>query len=253
MRTASVLVTLAFLVPAGSRGADPQNEARAIVQRAIEAHGGAATLAKARAHAWKVKGKMMAAGQSMTYTADYTFQSPDQFRFDLDMVIGTMNVKLAAATDGKVAWEQMPPEVRAMTREKQEEFHHTVYVMYLSQVTPLLDKAITLAPLGESKLGDRTVVGVKAAQPGRRDVSLFFDKQTGLLAKTSSRVIDEFTMKEVTQDTFLTGYRDRGGVKVFDRLTIQRDGKDFIIEEMSDQRMLEKVDPKQFARPAADK
>jgi hypothetical protein len=63
-------------------------------------------------------------------------------------------------------------------------------------------------------------------------------------------VIDEFTKKEVTQETVMTGYRDKDGVKVFDKLTIIQDGKEFIVEEMSEQKQLEKVDEKMFAKPA---
>jgi len=107
--------------------------------------------------------------------------------------------------------------------------------------------------LGESKHGEQTMVGIKVTREGKRDVSMFFDKKTGLLTKVTSRVIDEFSKKEVTQDVVMTGYRDKDGVKVFDKMSILLDGKELLVEEMSDQKMLEKVDEKMFAKPEGKK
>jgi hypothetical protein len=253
MRTLCAVAVCVFLLGPRSGSAEQQEEARTIVDKAIQAHGGAEKLAKMKAQGWKAKGKMTLGDQTMMYDCDYIFASPDKFRFDLQMEAGGKKILLTAATDGKAAWEQMVPMLRDMAKEKQEEFHHNVYVMYLLQLTPLKDKAFTLTSLGESKLGEQTLVGVKVTRPGRRDVSLYFDKKTGLLAKTSTRMFDEFSKKDVTQETFPTGYRDKDGRKVFDKLTIQRDGKELIVEEYSGQRILDKVDAKLFAKPAAEK
>jgi hypothetical protein len=135
-----------------------------------------------------------------------------------------------------------------MDKSKSAEFLERAYGMHLTQLYPLKDKAYTLKALGESKLDEQTITGIKVSSPGRRDVSLYFDK-TGLLVKTSTRVHDEFSQKEVTQDTLRTGYRDRNGRKVFDKMVIQRDGKTFMVEEFNDQRSLDKVDSALFAKP----
>jgi hypothetical protein len=140
-----------------------------------------------------------------------------------------------------------------MEKAKSEEFSHNVYVMNLTQLYPLKEKEYTLTSLGESKVKDQPAVGVKVSRKGRRDVSLFFDKKTGLLIKSSTRVHDEFANKEVTQDVYLSNYRDLEGRKVFDRLTIERDGKPFVVEEFSDPKTMDKVDPGLFAKPKADK
>lgn len=252
MRTLSVVCGLVLLVTADPGLSQSKDDPGAIVDRAIKAQG-TEKLAKAKAHTWKVKGKLTMAENEMAYTADYLFAAPDKFRFDLDMEMGGEKMKISAASDGKVAWEKAQDMLREMEKQKQTEFQHNVYVHYLAQLTPLKDKAFTLTPLGESIHGDQTLVGIKAAHPGKRDVSLYFDTKTGLLTKTSTRVHDEFQDKEVTQDVFITGYRDKDGRKEFEKVTIHRDGKEFIVEEISGYKMLEKVDPKQFAKPAADK
>ena len=250
MRPTLFILATFLILPAASRGAESKDDPQAIVDKAIQAHGGADKLAKIKGQSWKAKGSMTAGGMKMTYDALYQFAPANHFRFDLEMEAGGNRIKLSAGTDGKAAWESLAPLVQDMAKEKQVEFHHNVYVMNLSQVTPLKDKAFTLTALGESKLGEQTLVGIKVAHKDRRDVHMYFDKKTGLLTKTSSRINDEFSKKEVEQATVLSGYRDRDGLKVFDKLTIQLDGKEFIVEEMSDQKYLEKPDLKQFAKPA---
>jgi hypothetical protein len=250
MRSSFIRALLLLAIPAFASAAEPKDDPKAIVENAIKAIGGEEKLAKVTTHTWKAKGVMTAMGMKLEYVANYTFAAPDRFRFDIDIDAGGMKIKITAATDGKSAWEQMGDMLREMEKVKSTEFHHSTYVMGLSMLFPLKDKAYTLTPLGESKHADQTVVGIKVAREGKRDVSMFFDKKTGLLTKTSSRVIDEFTKKEVTQETVMTGYRDKDGVKVFDKLTIIQDGKEFIVEEMSEQKQLEKVDEKMFAKPA---
>lgn len=246
MRTLSTL--FALIVPI-TAFADSDKDALEIVDKAIAAHGGADKLRKAKGETWKAKGVMTAGGMSMAYNADYVFAGPDKFRFDINLEIAGMKMKLAVATDGKVAWEQMGPQLQVMAKEKQTEFDHNVYVMNLSYLLPLKEKMYTLTTLGESKVGAQTVVGIKVARDGKRDVNMYFEKSTGLLAKTSSMVNDEFEKKEMLQETLMTGYREKDGVKVFDKLTIIRGGKTYIVEEMMEQKALEKVDERLFAKP----
>jgi len=74
-------------------------------------------------------------------------------------------------------------------------------------------------------------------------------KKTGLHAKTQTRVFDEFAKKEVDQATLFEGYRDVDGMKVFERMTIKRDGEAFLEETITSRRYLEKGDEKLFSDP----
>jgi len=51
----------------------------------------------------------------------------------------------------------------------------------------LRQPTLSLTHLGESKVVNRPVVGVKVAQQGHRDVLLYFDNETRLLVKRSTR------------------------------------------------------------------
>ncbi len=244
MRIGLVLSTL-FTVATVS-GAE-KDQARAIVEKAIKAHGG--EKAKINAQTWHVKGSMDFMGQKQPYTAIYTYALPNKFRFDLEMEMGGQKVKLIAASNGKHAWEKMGNFIRDMSKEKTLEFNHNVYSMSLTSLFPLRNKKYKLTTLGESKVGDKTVAGILVQKKGKRDVSLFFDKKTGLLAKTKTKIISEFTGKEAKQEVYFTGYQKKDGIMIFDKLTIKVDGQGFIEEEYSKHRTLKKVDPKLFSKP----
>jgi hypothetical protein len=250
MRLATAVLSVFLIPPLTSTAAEPSAEALAIVDKAIKAHG-AEKAAKAKGHTWKAKGTMFMGEMKMEYKIEYVFTSPDKFRFDLDMDAGGMKVKITAATDGKVAWEQAPGQMREMTKEKQTEFEHTAYLMHLCEIYPLKDKAFTLIPIEGGEDEGQKFVGIQVQRKDRRTVNLYFDKSTGLLGAATSKVIDEFSKKEVLQELRMTGYRDKDGIKVFDKLTIKRGGKDFLVEEMSEQKELKEVDEKLFAKPGS--
>jgi hypothetical protein len=249
-----IRVIVAVVIPAlaGSHElrADEAGDARAIVERGIKAMGPEDVLARHKAHAWKVKGKISLMGQSLPYGCEYMFQEPDRFRFVMDMEFMGQKVQLTAAGVGGKAWEQAAGQVRDMPEDKLKEFNHNIYTIWISSLLPLRDPAFKLTTLGETKsITGQTHVGIKVSREGQRDVTLFFDKNTGLLARTITRVHDEFSNKEVTQEVTFSDYKAKDGVTAFGKMVITRDGKPFIEEELYDHRGLEKVDEALFKKP----
>lgn len=246
--TISLAAAAALALASGNR-AGTKDEARTILDKAIEAAGGAEMLAKNKAHFWKAKGTFHAFGMPTPYLADYYFWQPDKLRFEFTMEVGDKKVQMTMVANSKEGWEKAGPKLEQLPKEKHAEMMHTVHAINVAQLVPLLDKKFTVTSLGETKVGDIEVVGIRASTKGRRDVNLYFDKKTMLLAKTESRVFDEFASKEVNQENFFTGYKDKNGAKIFEKMTIKRDGKLFLEEEFSDQKTQEKLDEKLFARP----
>jgi hypothetical protein len=103
--------------------------------------------------------------------------------------------------------------------------------------------------VGEEKIDDKPAVSILVSRKGHPDVTLFFDKGSGLLVKSLTQVWDEFTDKEVAQEVLFLDYKDTDGRKVFNKMQIKRDGKMFIEEEFSDQQSSGKLDPKLFEKP----
>ena len=113
---------------------------------------------------------------------------------------------------------------------------------------PLKGKAFRLAPLGEVNIDKRPARGVWVSSKGHRDVNLYFDKETGLLVKTETRVKDD-NDQEVTEETFLGDYKEVQGTKQATKLTVKRDGELYLESEVTDYRLAEKLDDRVFAKP----
>ena len=130
--------------------------------------------------------------------------------------------------------------------------HQQMYAAYLATLLPLKDKEYTLSLLGESKLGERTVVGVKVSHADRPAISLFFDKEKGWLLKAA------FTAKvqhrEAKQIILYDDYRDSSGLKRPAKTAIWRDGRPLVEATNSEFKPLDKVEAKVFEKPqsAAD-
>jgi hypothetical protein len=135
-----------------------------------------------------------------------------------------------------------------MTQEELEEHREGAYWVWVMSLVPLGNKEFKLSMLGERKVGDRPAEGVKVSRKGHFDLSMYFDKETGLLAMTESRYKEARSGKEVKQETFFSGYKDVSGIKSPTKVSIKRDGKLFV-ESSIEVKHLEKLDERVFAKP----
>src|SRR5262245_12954010 len=107
MRAFCAAIGVIILASTNLAAADTSPEAKAILDKAIKAHGGADKLSKVKGQTWKVKGEMVAGDQAMKYTGEYAYAAPKSFRFDIAIEIGEdKGYPISAATDGKAAWEK---------------------------------------------------------------------------------------------------------------------------------------------------
>ena len=126
----------------------------------------------------------------------------------------------------------------------------TVSPVGFSRVTtlvPLKERGYQLAPLGDSKVGDRDVVGIKVSAEGHQDVKLYFDKKTHLILKTERLVpaADQDQLEEIV----FTDYRDVDGLKQPTRVSWKIDRKPFCEMRVTDVQVKEKLDSALFAKP----
>lgn len=245
MRTvcSSGLVLGVALVLAGGVAADAQSDARAIIDKAIQAQGGEAKLAKFKAQTWKEKGTYYGQGNGLPYTGSYALQWPNQFRMEIEGVF-------TIVVNGDKGWVKQQNDTKEMSKEQLAAQKEELHGGWVSHLLPLKDKAYTLAPLGETKVNDKAAVGVKVAHKGHADVELYFDKATGLLAKSVYPVKSpEQQFKEVKQEVFYSDYREIAGVKIPMKIVLKRDGKLFVEAENLDVMPVEKLDNKVFDKP----
>jgi outer membrane lipoprotein-sorting protein len=230
--------------------ADDAADARAIVEKAIKARGDKPD-GKATAMTWKEKGKFTAMGLELPYTAEWAFQAPDKYRFAMTGDFGGATVSMTVVVNGEKAWANEGKKAEELTGEKLVQTRNEAYQFWVMSLTPLLsDKGFTLATAKGKDVNGKPTSAVKVTRDKKPAMTLYFDKDTGLLVKREVVVKDEFqNWKEVLDEATFTDYKDANGVKTFTKLKIVRDGKPLIESTLSDAKFSEKLDEKLFEKP----
>jgi hypothetical protein len=243
-------VVVGLLLGAGglARG-DDQADARKIIGKAVKALGGEEKLAKYKAASWKVKGNFYGLGNPVPYTGEEAMQSPDKFRFLINFDAGGNQAKMLLVVNKDKGWRKFNDDLMDMEKEQVTETLESMYVQNLIRGMALKEKGYTLVPLGEVKVDDRATVGVKVSHKGHRDVNLFFDKETGLPAKSETQVKDQMTGQEAKQEAFYSDFKDANGAKYPSKVVIKRDGKLYVESENLEYQFAEKLDDSLFAKP----
>lgn len=223
--------------------------ARALIDRAVKAHGGEANLAKWPAVTARIKGTFHGLGAAIPVTGEFAAQGPDRSKFAIEGQVDGQAFRLIQVLDGKRGWSKTDNDAtEELSKEDLARAREEAYADWVATLVPLKDKKFTLAPLGEIAVHKRPALGVTVSSKGRRDVNLYFDKESGLLVKTECRVEDD-NGQEVTEETLLGDYKEVQGTKQAMKLTIRRDGNLYLECEITECRLEERLDASVFAKP----
>jgi hypothetical protein len=235
----------AALLSSGAR-ADEAADPRAVVEKAIQAKGGAAAIDKYPGQTITAQGKFYGAGEAVSFTAHGRVRYPDRSRMEINAP-GLQFVQVVAGAKG---WVSASGVTQDMTKKQLAEAKEDLYANQLTQLTPLLAAGCKLSSLGAVKVDGKPAVGVKVQQKGHRDVRLFFDKDSGLLVKMERRATDFLNREEpYAYEATFGDYKKIDGVQVPYKLTIRRDGKLYAEYENTEVKLAEKLDDKLFAKP----
>jgi hypothetical protein len=249
---AAVVLMLGIVGPSAG---DDQAQARAIVQKAIKAMGGEAKLKKFKAAAWKGKGKVyVLGGEGLDYSGEWAFQGTRHYRVSIEGEVAGQKFQQILVVNGDKGWVKANDMLMDMNKEMLAEQQEQLFSNWAAFVMPLalLDKPFELSLLGEMDVDKRPALGVRAASKGHRDLNLYFDKETGLLARGEFRVKDVQGLqggKEVTQEFLLSNFQEVDGIKQALKVLVKWDGKPYVDAEISDLKYADKLDDDVFAQP----
>jgi zinc protease len=241
-RTAFVLaVAIVGAMPTATTAADPSPAE--IVDLAIKATGGKEALAKQKAMTWSEKGTYYGMGGSLPYTANYASELPNKVRME---IVGVFTIVF----DGKKGWTNSMGSVTDMTDEQVEEHKENAYANNLTTLLPLKKDDVKLESAGDGKVNDKDAVAIKVSSKDHRDVTLWFDKETHLLAKVESTIkAEEAGGKEMKQAITFSNYDEVEGIKMPKKYAVTRDGEKYVESEMASASILEKHDEGTFSKP----
>jgi hypothetical protein len=237
-----------LLAAAASARADDEAGVKSILDKAIKATGGEEKLAKYKAATWKAKGKINVEGVEIAFTLEAAAQPPKQLRAKSEGEFSGVKFERTQVVNGDKGWISLTGNTQDMPEGDLAAAKEDLYAHWVAMLVPLKDAAFQLAPLPEIKIGDRPAVGVKVSHQGHKDISLYFDKEKGLLLKIQRRVKD-LMGQEVDQETFYTDYKEENGILHPMKQKTKRAGNDFLQIELTEFKPAEQLDPNMFAKP----
>jgi hypothetical protein len=241
-----------FLAPALVAGlfaapANAADDAKAIIQKAIDAHGGADKLNKVEAARIKSKGTISIQGMDIELTSEAVYRMPDKIRTDLDLNVMDQKLHITQVIAGDKVTIVSPQGKMQLEGPQLEEGKMGVYMLSVFRLTPLLDdKSFTLKALGDRTANGQELVGVQVSSKGRKDVKLFFDKKTGMLARVERTGLEPGGTNEVPREEMFSNYKDFDGIKRHTKTLVNVNGAKLLDTEISEYKTLDKVDEKTF-------
>jgi hypothetical protein len=202
---------MAFAV-AGS-GAAQETDARAIVEHAIAAQGGRDKLDLAAASFHKVKGAFH--HDRWAFVGESFVDGPNRERFNLrgdGSGSGSSSegfsegIRTMVVEDNK-GWYSWNGAIIDFDQKTQANMKKAAYADKVSSLVALVrDPGYTLSPLGESQVKGSKTIGVKVRFQGMPEISLYFDKTSMLLLKTSYKMTDVESQKEYSREVYYSRY-----------------------------------------------
>src|SRR5262249_7158935 len=150
--------------------------------------------------------------------------------------------------NGDKGWVNQNGDVQDLESDRIKHEKGQMMARAIIGLNALKDKSYTIKPLGDSKVGDKEVVGVKVTHEGCPEVSLSFDKKTGVLAKAEYKGRD-LGGQEVNQEFTFSDYKDVDGIQEPMKFSHKNDGQKYIETEYQEVKHHEKLDDATFGKP----
>ena len=221
-----------------------------VIENAIKAYGGEEKLAKLDTSRTKAKGSIEVMGLSVEVTMDL-ISHKDKMKMSLNLDVMGNQITVVQGFDGEKGWVQAMGTDIELDADQQTELKESAYLSRVTSLVPLLKddkKEFTIDALGESKVDGKAAVGLKVKSKNHKDITMFFNKETGLMIRYEREALDEQKNK-VNQSTVMEGYKDFDGVKQPTKVKVFNGDTKFMEFEVTELEFLKKVDENEFKKP----
>lgn len=239
-RALPALLLVAALAPAQT------NDPKALLEKAIAAHGGADALDKFPAARVETKGKLFQGSEEVPFKSRVVFQTPDKLCSSFEMATGKFKHTVINIIAGDRVETSIGGVAQQVSPGQVEEMKTALAIETARRLTPLLNNPkVKLAAAPVRKFDGKELLGVKASQPGFKDLLLYFDPETSLLKMLERKGHDASGQSVTVQEVF-SDYRDIEGVKHPAKTLIRHDGQRYISTETTKYEPLQRADPKEL-------
>ncbi len=244
------VLVAACLFQTGS--AQPSPEVETLIKNAIKALGGEKNLAKFKMFrvVFESAEKDPVTGEIKNLrTKDY-FHYPDKLKATGE----SHGVTLTEVFDGTKGWRKIKDgglvKTEPLSAHELEVKKELVYSLWLKDTLPFAkDPAFKITALGESKVNGQATFGIKVSSPGHRDVKLYYDTKTNLLAKMETESGSDADKTLTRLEICYKEYKLIQGVKVATKVTTYLNGQKLGGESSVTAEFLDKQDPATFTDP----
>ncbi len=241
MRFFALTVVAGLALPAAA-----QDASKAVIEKAIKAHGGAELLAKFTAERITVKGTVVIMDMDVEATGTVVTQYPDKQKSNITLTVAGQELKLVQTNNGEsmsVSINGMPLPV---TDEQKSDGRQDMYADSLTRLVPLLKgDAYTLKAGPDAAVNGDPAVSVVVEHAKYKPVTLYFDKASGKLVRSAYQSTDDGA--EVAKETTYSDYKAVQGVQVAHKQSSTKAGKKEAEVTLEKVELLEKVDASEFA------
>src|SRR5262249_39823253 len=151
----------------------------------------------------ETKGMLVQGGQAVPFTARTAYELPDRGRIALEMEALGGKTRAVQVFDGSKARVTVNGQSRELPDSQTRDFRESIYAPNVIRLTPLLKApGFTLATADATTVGGKPAVGVKVSSKDHRDVTLYFDRGSGLLVKVERTVLGAAGKEAKEEQTF---------------------------------------------------
>ncbi len=212
--------------------------------------GGEEKLTKAGVHSWKYKAKRHAGAEQPEQECQVTATGLDHFRREFNRREPNLRqLSLILVIAGDKGWQKLHDETTELDAGSLANENACAYLQLIPiTLMPLKDKGFKLEAAGAEKVSDKPAVVLKVTAPDGKDFTLFFDKESGLPVKEVATTTS-LAGREVSVESTFLDYKDMGGIKKATRIEVKFNGEPSLVMEITEFKVLDKVDPETFAEP----
>lgn len=225
--------------------ADDAADAKAIIDKAITAFGGADVVKKQTNAVWSETGTYYGMGEGIPYQGKYSMSLPSKFRME---IVGAFVMVI----DGDKAWMKGLDGLNEIKGDELKEQKQLLHSGYVTSFVPFAkgEEGYKFSLAGDADINGEACVGVNCLRDGFRSVRMDFSKKTNLLMRATYLVkAPEQGNKEVTEEVNYSNWKKEDGFMSPRKLLIIRDGKKFVESEPSKVEYPESIDASVFAKP----
>jgi hypothetical protein len=222
-------------------------DAKEVINKALRALGGEAKLAalEAKAVATKTKGTLRYGGNVGDLTITTTTMGLNKFREEFKGDSDGNEVKSITVLNGDKAWRKFADSTSQLEDKQLADQKRAIYLAIVpATVLPLKREGFKVQSARNDKVDNKPAFALKIVGPDNKVFELFFDKESGLPVKMLTKIGDESI-----EETTYGNYKEFDGVKRATKIERKRYGEKFMDVEVTEVKVLDKLDPTTFAEP----